>query len=206
MDNPDKAGLANLVAMMMNEGTKTKTPEELEDAIGMIGANIRISAGNEDISVDVSCLSKNFEKSLNLVEEMLLEPRWDEEQFPLVKRRIINGLRRNASSPDYLSARTLNNLIFGNTILATEVQGSENTVSSITMDDLKDFYKQNFSPSVATFLVALPQLPFLYQPGSWHQKFGYCCSPVFEGSELSGYLITPAASSGEYRLLESPEP
>jgi zinc protease len=154
LDTPEKAGLAGLVATMMNEGTKNKTPEQLEDAIGMLGANIRVSADNEAITFDVSSLSKNFEKTVGLVEEMVLEPRWDAEQFAIAKSRIINGLRRNASNPDYLSSKTLNSLIFGNSILATEVQGTEKSVGAITLDDLKDFYNTYFSPSVSTILIA----------------------------------------------------
>jgi zinc protease len=154
LDNVEKAGMANLVATMMNEGTKNKTPEQLEDAIGMLGANIRISAGTEDITIDVSAMAKNFEKTIALVEEMLLEPRWDPEQFGLVKSRIVNGLKRNASNPDYLSTKTLNNLIFGNSILATEVQGTEQSVEAITLEDLKDFYTKYFSPSVSKVLIA----------------------------------------------------
>jgi zinc protease len=154
LDNVEKAGMANLVATMMNEGTKNKTPEQLEDAIGMLGANIRVSAGNEDITIDVSSLSKNFEKTLKLVEEILLEPRWDAEQFSIAKSRTVNGIKRNASNPDYLSAKTLNSLMFGNSILATEVQGTEKSVESITLDDLKNFYAQYFSPSISKFLIS----------------------------------------------------
>jgi len=35
LDKVEKAGVASLMAAMMNEGTKNKTPEELEDAIGL---------------------------------------------------------------------------------------------------------------------------------------------------------------------------
>lgn len=153
LDNVDKAGVANLVATMMNEGTKNKTPEQLEDAIGLLGASIRISSGNEDISIGVSTLSKNFEQTLTLVEEILLEPRWDEEQFALAKSRIINTLKRNAASPSYLASNTLNKLIFGDNILAVEANGTEASVSAITMDDLKEYYNKYFSPSIAKFLV-----------------------------------------------------
>ena len=58
----DKAGIANLVASMMNEGTKNKTPEQLEDAIGLLGASIRVTSDDEDITINVSTLTKNFEK------------------------------------------------------------------------------------------------------------------------------------------------
>ena len=139
---------------MMNEGTKNKTPEQLEDAIGLLGATIRVSASNENISIDVSTLSRNFEKTLSLVEEMLLEPRWDEEQFGLVSSRIPNSIKRNAASPDYLSSSTLNKLMFGDNILSTDLMGTVSSVSSITITDLKDFYSKYFSPSIARFLVA----------------------------------------------------
>jgi zinc protease len=153
LDNIDQAGVANLVATMMNEGTKNKTPEQLEDAIGLLGASIRVSSGNEDISIDVSTLSKNFEKTLALVEEMLLEPRWDEEQFALAKSRIINTLKRNAASPSYLASNTLNKLIYGDNILAIESTGTEASVNGITIDNLKEYYNKYFSPSIAKFLV-----------------------------------------------------
>ncbi len=150
-----KAGLANLVASVMNEGTKNKTPEELESAIGLLGASIRISAGNDDISISVSTLAGKFEKTISLVQEMLLEPRWDEEQFALAKSRVINGLKRNKANPSYLSSTTLNKLIFGeNNILAIEASGTEESVNSITMDDLKNFYNKYFSPANAKLLIA----------------------------------------------------
>ncbi|MCX6239452.1 MAG: pitrilysin family protein [Bacteroidia bacterium] len=150
-----KAGLANLVAAIMNEGTKNKTPEELETAIGLLGASIRINASNEDISINVSTLTKNFEKTIALVQEMLLEPRWDAEQFALAKSRIVNTLKRNQANPSYLASITLNKLIFGeNNILAIESSGTEATVATITIDDLKNFYDKYFSPSKAKLLVA----------------------------------------------------
>ncbi len=153
LDKIDKPGVANLLATMMNEGTKNKTPEELEDAIGLPGASIRVSSDNESISVDVSTMARNFDKTLALVKEMLLEPRWDEESFAINKSRIINTLKRNEASPDYLASKTLNKLMYGDNILATEETGTEKSVASITMDDLKDFYNRNLSPTVSRFLI-----------------------------------------------------
>jgi len=149
-----KAGLASLTASLMNEGTKNKTPEELEDAIGLLGASIRVYSGDENITINVSTLKKNFEKTIALVQEMILEPRWDQEQFELAKSRIINTLKRNQANPSYLASTTLNKLIFGeNNILALESSGTEATVSSITVDDLKYYYIDYFSPSTARLLV-----------------------------------------------------
>lgn len=155
LDPVEKAGLASLTASLMNEGTANKTPEELEDAIRLLGASISFSGGSENITIRVSALARNFEKTLALVEEMLFEPRWDMEQFELAKSRVINNLKRNKANPSYLASNTLNSLIFGEgNILAIETAGTEESVSSITIDDLKDFYSRTFSPSLASFIIA----------------------------------------------------
>jgi len=154
LDALDKAGVASLTASLMNEGTKNKTPEELEDAIRFLGASISVYGGNENITIRVSTLARNFEKTIALVEEMLFEPRWDSVQFDLAKSRVVNNLKRNKANPNYLASTTLNKLIFGeNSILATETSGTESSVNSITIDDLKKFYEKNFSPSLAQFLI-----------------------------------------------------
>jgi len=154
LDELPKAGVANLTASLLNEGTKNKTPEQLEDAIRLLGASITFYAGTDNITVRVSTLARNFEKTLSLVEEMLFEPRWDEEQYNLAKSRIINNIKRNQANPSYLASTTLNKLIYGDSnILAVESVGTEATVNSLTIDDLKNFYEKNFSPSLAQFLI-----------------------------------------------------
>ncbi len=128
----DKAGVASLTASSMNEGTKNKTPEELEDAIKLLGASISFYGGSENITVSVRTLARNFEQTIGLVEEMLFEPRWDEEQFNLAKSRVINNLKRNKANPSYLASNELYKLIFGeNNILSVEAVGTEESVSTI---------------------------------------------------------------------------
>ena len=154
LDDIKSPGVANLVALMLNEGTKNMTPEELEEAIEMLGAMIRVSADDEDITVSVNTLARNFEKTLAIVEEMILQPRWDSLSFELAKARVINGIRRNSTDPTYLASQTLSNLVLGkDNIYSTDVMGTIESVGAITMDDLKAFYEKNFSPSVSRLIL-----------------------------------------------------
>jgi zinc protease len=154
LDDINAPGVANMLAMMLNEGTKNKTPEELEEEIDLLGAMIRVSADDEDITVSVNTLTRNFEKTLAIVEEMLLEPRWDSLAFEIARTRVLNNLRRSSIDPTYLGSRALARLTLGEeNIFATDVSGTVESVKSMTMEDLKAFYEKNISPSVATFLV-----------------------------------------------------
>ena len=151
----EKAGVASFLASMLLEGTATKTPEELEEEIDLLGANINISSGTENMQVYVNCLTRNYEKTMALVEEILLQPRWDEEQFELVKSRMINTIKRNQANPDYLSYTAFQKLLYGeNNILSVPTGGTIESVESITMDDLKEFYAKSISPKVAKMHIA----------------------------------------------------
>jgi zinc protease len=154
LDDISLPGVANMLATMLNEGTKNKTPEELEEEIDLLGSMIRINAGTEDITVSVNTLARNFEKTLAIVEEMLLQPRWDSLAFELARTRVINGIKRNSIDPTYLGSMALSKLILGkDNIYSADVSGTLESVQSMTMDDIKAFYGKNISPSVARFLV-----------------------------------------------------
>ena len=154
LDDISAPGVANMLALMLNEGTKNKTPEELEEEIDLLGAMIRVSADDEDITVSVNTLARNFEKTLAIVEEMLLEPRWDSLSFELTRTRVLNGLRRSSIDPTYLGSMALTKLTLGGeNIFATDVSGTPESVEKMTMEDIRAFYEKNISPSVARFLV-----------------------------------------------------
>jgi zinc protease len=155
LDDTLKPGVANLITDALMEGTKNKTPEQLEEAIELLGASIQWYTGREEITVRASCLSRNFEKTLALVEEMLLEPRWDSAQFELAKIRTINDIEQREADPQSLASNALYKLLYGkNNILAGNAFGTKESVASITLDDLKAFYNKNFSPSISRFNIA----------------------------------------------------
>lgn len=154
LDDISAPGVANMLAMMLNEGTNNKTPEELEEEIALLGAMIRVSASNEDITVSVNTLARNFEKTIAIVEEMLLQPRWDTLALELSRTRVLNGIRRNSIDPTYLGSMALSELILGkDNIYATDVSGTAESVRSMTMEQIKAFYDKNISPSVTSLLV-----------------------------------------------------
>ncbi len=155
MDDPAKVGVANLMTDIMQEGTANKTPEELEDAIGQLGADISMSTSSEYITINGSCLSRNFEDVLSIMEEMLLEPRWDETEFDRLKKSTITQIQQRDGQPDQIAARCFAKLIYGeDNILSNSTIGTIESVESITIDDLKAFYDANYSPTVSSFHIA----------------------------------------------------
>ena len=155
MDPIDKPGVANLVCELMMEGTANKTPLELEEAIDKLGASINISAANNSITISANTLARNYDQVLALVKEILLQPRWDKEEFTMAKTRILNVIKRQKASPATMARNEFNELIYGrNHIFAYDRMGTEESIAAISLDDLMSFYSKAFSPSAASFQVA----------------------------------------------------
>ncbi|WP_299106805.1 pitrilysin family protein [uncultured Tenacibaculum sp.] len=150
LENLDKLGVANLTADLMEKGTKNKTVGQLEDEIAQLGASINVFASKENIRISVTTLAKNYDATLTLVKEMLLEPRWDETEFDLLKKRAITNLRSQEASPRAVANNAYNKLIYGeDNIRSKNILGTIESINSITIDDLKAYYTNNISPSVA---------------------------------------------------------
>jgi zinc protease len=149
LDDLNKVGVANLITDMMMEGTKNKTPIELEEAIEELGANIFMYTSREAIIVNVNCLTSKFNDVYQLVEEILLEPRWDEKEFERVKKQTVENINRSKVRPTTVARNVFNKLVYGDKhIFSISSLGTAESVEAIVIDDLKDFYAKNFSPSI----------------------------------------------------------
>jgi zinc protease len=153
-EDPEGIGAANLLAEIMTEGTANRTPAELEQAIDMLGASIYVSASREGFVISGNSLARTFAETMVLVEEILLETRFDAEEFELAKQRVRNSLRQRASSPGAVAGDVFSKLLYGDHILAQNPQGSVESVESIQLDDLRAYYQRALVPDAAAYHVA----------------------------------------------------
>ena len=154
LDDLSKVGTANLMSDIMMEGTKTKTPVELEEAIDELGASIRMYTTKESIVIAVNCLSSKFYDVYGLVEEILFEPRWDEKEFERIKRETIERINRGKADPSAVAIGVFDRLIYGDkNIFSKSIAGTEESVTSISMSDLKAFYDSYFVPNLTAITI-----------------------------------------------------
>jgi zinc protease len=155
VEDPEKVGVSNLLANVMTRGTANKTPAELEEAIDLLGASINVSSGRQYFTISGNTLARNYDATLALVEEILLEPRWDEREFDLAKQSVLSRIAQQQSNPNSIATNEFNKLLYGEgNILSFSSLGTVESVELITLDDLKTYYETNISPSVANFHVA----------------------------------------------------
>ena len=153
LDSPNKIGVANLVTDLMMEGTANKTPIELEEAIEALGSSINMFTSSQSINIEVNTLKRNFGATLALVEEILIEPRWDVKEFDRIKRETIESIKRRSAVPSSIASNVFNKLNYGEHILSNSTTGTVMSVESIDIDDLKNYVNNNFSANLSTISI-----------------------------------------------------
>jgi zinc protease len=151
----EKAGVANLLAQLLKQGTANRTPSELEEAIGLLGSSVTIQCANEEIQIQGQCLARNFPETFALVKEILLQPRWDVKEYERLKRALETNLKGMEANAPAIASRNFYELLYGRKhILGVPIAGTLETAEKIALNDLREYYQSYFSPAHSAFHIA----------------------------------------------------
>jgi len=90
-------------------------------------------------------LAKNFEQTVALVHQVLSNPRFKEEEFEKVKSAALTSIKGREANPNSIAALSFNKLIYGEQHpLGLPSSGSTETVSDLSLEDVKSFYQRFF--------------------------------------------------------------
>ena len=87
-----KSGLAVLLTSLMEESTQKHSAEEIGSMLERLGSEVSFSANDNEIIMMVSSLKQNLDSTLKIAEEMLFMPKFDAEDFDLVKKEQLDGI------------------------------------------------------------------------------------------------------------------
>ncbi|MBI4946939.1 MAG: insulinase family protein [Bacteroidetes bacterium] len=222
MDALGKAGLSYLTANLMNESTKMHSAEQISDMLSRLGSAVSVNTDDEEITMSISSLTKNLDATLKIADEMLFQPKFDKEDFDRLKEEQLQTINNQSTQPVVIANNVYKKVLYGKThILSTPVIGTKESVATLTLEDVTNFYAKNFSPSIAKVVVAgdvtkesvLPKLAFLK---SWQtkevQKTEQPPIPTIEKTKIYfvnkdnapqseiriGYIAMPYDATGEY--------
>ncbi|MDH3274859.1 MAG: insulinase family protein [Gammaproteobacteria bacterium] len=154
----DKLGLAAMTAAMLNESTTQRTNEELSNELQKLGATVQFAAGNDNTILTVRSLSENLDETLAIAAERLLQPKFDEDDFERVKAQTLQAIRQGKKQPATTAATVYQLLLYGkdNSFSYLNI-GTEESVVELTLDDIKGFYADNYSPTITSIVTVSDQ-------------------------------------------------
>lgn len=147
----DKTGLSDAVADQLDKGTPRRTADEFAEEADFIGASIEAVSGPDALAVSASGLIRDLPKLLDLFSDAVLHPTFPADELIKYQRQTISGLIAQKQSPAALAAKLTGKLLYG--AYPYGAFATEESVGSLTHDDLAKAHAQRFSPSEASLAV-----------------------------------------------------
>ena len=179
--NKNEAG--SLLADMLTTGTATKTKEQIADELDRIKTDIRFSDGAGGLVVTINTDKKNLPAALALLEDMLLHPKFDKDEFDKLIVETKASYESGKSDPQTVTfeklAKLTSNYPVGHPFYAQTTDEALEDLAKVKLDDLKkyysDFYGANHSLSVFVGEIDKKQLTIFLQNtfGKWSSKSAY---------------------------------
>ena len=143
----DKAGLANLTAELLLEGTKHRKSTDISEEIEFLGASLDTSTGRDYTTISLSVLKKDINKGFELFSDILLNPTFPQQEIDREKELIKGSLKQSEEDPSFIAERTFRKEVFGEHPYGRLTEGSAETIGNIKREDLIKFYSDYFLPN-----------------------------------------------------------
>jgi zinc protease len=142
-----KAGLNQLMGQLILSGTTARSKDVLDKEIDYMGATLNA----DGTSLYLSCLTKHLEKSLGIMQDVLMNPAFPESEFARIKKQAESGLMAAKSSPDEMAGNAERKIDFPNHPNSDVM--NEASLAAITRDDIVANFKQIFTPDGAYLVI-----------------------------------------------------
>ncbi|HET6369705.1 MAG TPA: pitrilysin family protein, partial [Nitrospiria bacterium] len=148
-DPNEKGGLANMVASLLDEGTKRRSSKEIADAVDFIGASLSANAGEDYTTASLKILKKDVGTGFDLLSDILINPAFDPKEVERVRKNILGSILSEKDEPEIVAEKAFDELVFDHHPYHRPADGTEESVPKITRDDLVNFHSTYYRPNNA---------------------------------------------------------
>ena len=156
-DPPDKAGLANLTASLLDEGTQTRTSRQIAEQIDFVGGSLEAHAAEDFTTASARVLKKDADLGFTLLADVLQHPAFHKQEFERVRTQILGEIFSDDDDPGNVAMKAFHQLIFHGHPYSWPAHGSEDTLNKITVADVQQFHAREYVPN-QTILVIVGDL------------------------------------------------
>ncbi len=164
-----KEGLAQFVGRMLDEGTATRTADEIAVAIEAVGGKLV----TDSLGARATVLSRDLDLGLQLTADCLINPTFDPGRLEMERSRIQSEIRADADDPSRVAYDAFREIVYAGHPLHAPMKGYSESIAALKQEDLKSFHQRYHRPGNAVLAIVgdfetaelLPQLRRYF--GGW---------------------------------------
>jgi zinc protease len=144
--DPDgKTGLANLMSGLLDEGAGELDSRAFQAKLEDLSINLSFDAGSDALYGNLRTLQQNRDEAFELFRLAVTGPRFDAEPVGRIRGQVTANLRQDESNPNEIASRLWAKRLFGTHPYGRPVEGTPETIATITPDDLKAFHRRTMA-------------------------------------------------------------
>jgi zinc protease len=153
VEPPSEPGLSNLTADLLNEGTAKRTSRQISDEIEFVGGQLSISGGRDYVTVSLTVLKKDVELGFDLLSDIIIHPSFSRDEIGRRKAIIKSSILRQKEDPGTIASKAFLKTVYGKHPYGRPVEGTEESLDSISRRDIVDFHDRYYAPNNAIMAV-----------------------------------------------------
>ena len=152
-DPAEKPGVASLAATLLDQGTTTKSAQQIANTVDSVGGALGTGAGTDLSFINAVFMKDSFELALNLVSDLARNPAFAPGEIDRQRQQMLSALRVSYDDPDYVADVVFDRLVYGFHPYGKPDSGTPQSIAAITRDDLVAFHRTYFAPNNAILAI-----------------------------------------------------
>ena len=152
-DTVHSAGLASVVADLLDEGAGDRDAILIAEDIGLLGGSLGTGADWDATYISVDVLSRNSEPAVSIFGDVTARATLPEDGLERVRAERLNEIIQQRNEPAAIAGKRFASLLYGTGAYGNSVVGNADSVGRITIDDVRAFYHQHYIPNHSSVVI-----------------------------------------------------
>jgi zinc protease len=152
-DPENRPGVAALAAGLLDQGTTTKSAQQIATAIDSIGGAMGTGAGSDLSFINAIVMKDSLSFGLDLVSDIARHPAYANEELERQRQQSLSGMKVSYDDPEFLANMVFDRLVYGFNPYGRPQLGTPETLAAVTREDLVAFHRKWFGANNAILAI-----------------------------------------------------
>jgi predicted Zn-dependent peptidase len=143
----DYNGISHFIEHMLFKGTTRRSAEDIARSVDSIGGNLDAFTAKELVCFNTKVLDEHLSQAFDVLADLVLHPLFREEDIEKEKGVILEEIKMEADSPDYLVHEIFSSNFWKDHPLGKPILGTPPTVKRFDQQMIRSFYEAVYAPS-----------------------------------------------------------
>jgi predicted Zn-dependent peptidase len=144
---PEQNGISHFIEHMLFKGTTTRSAEDIARSVDSIGGNLDAFTAKELVCFNTKVLDEHLSLAFDVIADLVLHPLFRDEDIAKEKSVILEEIKMEADSPDYLVHEIFTSNFWKDHPLGKPILGTRETVRRFDRGMTESYYRQVYTPS-----------------------------------------------------------